>query len=117
MRLTKPGGATATPATSGAPSSAAAIACASSSGFLPAPLARISAAFVAASPWAGSRGGSARHPRAVEAGRQRAVPLQPVEGAVHEVEEVGEWVHARSRLSLNRRSCSSSANRSVIPAM
>ena len=45
----------------------------------------------------------------VEPGRQLPLGLQAADGGDDEVEQLGERVHARSRFSLNRRSCSSSA--------
>ena len=58
VRLMKPGPATSTLSISGSARSLAAIASASSRGFLPASLASTIAALVAMSPWLGSRGGS-----------------------------------------------------------
>ena len=53
----------------------------------------------------------------LELGRQAALRLQRCHGRVDQRQKLAERVHVRSRLSLNRRSCSSSAKRSVMPAM
>ena len=45
----------------------------------------------------------------VEVGRQLALLLEPAHAPEDEVQKLPERVHGRSRLSLNRRSCSSSA--------
>ena len=57
------------------------------------------------------------HTLQLERGRQAAIGLHRRHGFVDQAQELPERVHVRSRLSLNRRSCSSSAKRSVMPAI
>ncbi len=58
-----------------------------------------------------------RDPGEIEVGGQRTAPLQLGERAANEFQKLAERVHARSRLRRKRRSCSSSAKRSVMPAI
>ena len=88
----KPGPATSTFATRSSARSFAAIASASSRGFLPASLASTMAALVAMSPWAASRGGSTTMRDWSIAGRQHAVRDQRVVGRTDLVENDGEDV-------------------------
>ncbi len=57
-----------------------------------------------------------RDPVELQLRRQPAARLQLGDRRAHDVQELAERAHVRSRLRRNRRSCSSSAKRSVMPA-